>query len=251
MCQFWSRGQDLSSGDKKKLHDAIQHLEAGCEFQPIASSPSDALRIQAAEKMMIAPSNPGYQSAAIVAVLKEPLRGVVSPRSQEFGGQMGMNADERNEICQEIQNKEASGDKDALQSKVEDLMAAPPHRRAMHFAVAAAMQGLNADDRSKIRGGMQHLEAPAALPQLGSQASSEKDALRIKAAEMMMGISADERKKIQDDLQNKEDSLAAMAADLLMADAEDGKFDNRVEDAIEDERFHVLGGTLRYLRTRS
>jgi hypothetical protein len=39
-----------------------------------------------------------------------------------------------------VVSTEASGDKEALQQKVVDLMATPPVRRHQHFAIAAAMK---------------------------------------------------------------------------------------------------------------
>lgn len=164
----------LKATDKKKIADAIQHLEA--------SSENDAARIKAAEMMMLAPSNPKHQHFAIAAAMK------------------GISADERKKIQDELQNTQASGDKEALQQKVVDLMATPPVRRHQHFAIAAAMKDLGPAERTKVFQSVAKAEAT-------SQASSKK-----------------------------QDGLAAMAADLLLTAAEEGKFENKLAEAIEDRK---------------
>lgn len=161
----------LKAPEKKKIADAIEHLEANSE--------NDAVRIKAAEMMLLAPSNAKHQHFAIAAAMK------------------GISADERKKIQDELQNVQASGD--GLQQKVVDLMATPPVKRHQRFAIAAALKDLGPAERTKV---------------FQSVAKAEATSMSSK----------------------KQDALAAMAADLLLTAAEEGKFENKLAEAIEDRK---------------
>eukprot|EP00435_Cladocopium_sp_Y103_P014141 s4498_g3.t1 len=62
-CSIEAAVQGMGVDDRKKIRDAVQHLEASC--------PGDALRIKTSELTMATPSNPKDQLAAIVVAMKE------------------------------------------------------------------------------------------------------------------------------------------------------------------------------------
>jgi len=202
--------KDVSKADKEKIVQAIEKLEGG----------KDSLRIQLAEMIIRVP--PEDLQKTVASVMKD------------------LSAADRKKIQDALDKLWAKEERAELRYTVLELLRASPEadlQRNLH----TVMQGMTADDRKKIQEAIKHLEA-----------GSGKDALRIKVAELMLAapphqaiestikdLSAADRQKIWEAIQHIEgasgsqEAMAGMAAELLVSAAEDGKFENKLADAVE------------------
>lgn len=204
--------KDVSKADKEKIVQAIEKLEGG----------KDSLRIQLAEMIMRVPEEDLQKTVA--SVMKD------------------LSAADRKKIQEALDKLEAKEERAELRYTVLELLRASPEadlQRNLH----TVMQGMTAGDRKKIQEAIQHLEA-----------GSGKDALRIKVAELMLAapqhqaiestikdLSAADRQKIWEAIQHIEgasgsqEAMTGMAAELLVSAAEDGKFENKLADAVQEQ----------------
>eukprot|EP00434_Breviolum_minutum_P007832 symbB.v1.2.006909.t2/scaffold418.1/size208590/13 len=247
--------QGVSAADRKKVMAAIEKIEA--------DDPKDALRIKVAELMLDAPEKDldGALAKVMKDVSKADKEKIVQAIEKLEGGKdslriqlaemiirvppedlqkTDLSAADRKKIQDALDKLWAKEERAELRYTVLELLRASPEadlQRNLH----TVMQGMTADDRKKIQEAIKHLEA-----------GSGKDALRIKVAELMLAapphqaiestikdLSAADRQKIWEAIQHIEgasgsqEAMAGMAAELLVSAAEDGKFENKLADAVE------------------